>query len=188
MPEPHEVLAQFRAGSLTAEAAAELLLPTLKAAGELTLDIGENEMPLLEALRRLASPPPEAPRPLVWQSRQWQVLDRVADDLWGKLAARGLDRVPQCLNYVFLIGSREAATRLQDWIHAHSDHTVTLVLPESFEESHGKVFGRTPPRLLTQGDLAAWTAWLAAIPPLPDTSLDGLGVSAPPPPDTASGG
>jgi hypothetical protein len=181
MPEPEEILAQFRAGSLSAEAAAALLLPTLKATGELTLDIGEHEMVLLEALQRLASPPPERPPPLFWESSHWRALGQVADDLWHKLTERGLDRVPQCLNYVFLVGTQEAAVALEECIRARSDHVVTRVLPESFAESYGRIFGRTAPQLLTHGDLAAWVAWLSAIPPVPDASLDGLGVTAPPP-------
>lgn len=188
MPEPEEVIAQYRAGELTAEAAAELLLPSLKAAGELTLEIGPDEMPLLEALQRLANPPPLPPRALTWESQPWLGLDRLADDFWHQLQTRGLDRVPQCLNYVFLVGSPAAAAALESWIGTQSDHIVTVSLPESFEVSHGRVFGRTAPRLLSYNDLAEWAAWLASIPPVAEASLDGLGVSHPPAESPGSAG
>jgi hypothetical protein len=180
MPEPEEVISQYRAGELTAEAAAELLLPALKAAGKLTLDITEEEMPVLEALQRLAAPQPEPLKLLTWESRAWLALGGLADDFWQKLCDRGLDRVPQCLNYVFLVGSHAAATALRQWIETRSDHVVTATLPEAFEESHGRVFGRTPPRVLTHAHLVEWAGWLQSIPPVPDASLDGLGVSGPP--------
>ncbi len=180
MPEPEEIIAQYKAGALTAEAAAELILPSLQAAGELTLNIGPEEGALLAALQRLAAPPPPPLSCLTWESQPWLGLGRVADDFWRQVQARGLDRIPQCLNYVFLVGSPAAAAALENWISARSDHVVTVSLPDSFEESHGRVFGRTAPRLLSHSDLAEWAAWLATIPPVPDASLDGLGVSGPP--------
>lgn len=180
MPDPEEVIRQYRAGELTAEAAAELLLPTLKAAGKLTLDITEEEMPVLEALQRLAAPQPEPLRVLAWESQSWMALPGLADDFWQKLCDRGLDRVPQCLNYVFLVGSDAAATTLRQWIETRSDHVVTAALPDSFDQGHGKVFGRTPPRILTHADLVEWAGWLQSLPPVSDASLDGLGVSGPP--------
>jgi len=188
MPDQEEILARYRTGDLSAEDAAALILPSLKEAGELTLNIGPNEMPLLDALQRLANPAPPPPPTLTWESQPWLALGRLADDFWGQIQARGLDQVPQCLNYVFLVGSHTAAASLEEWIGTRSDHVVTVSLPESFEVAHGRVFGRTAPRLLSWNDLAEWAAWLASIPPVPNASLDGLGVSAPPAAPASPGG
>ena len=178
--DPEEVIAQYQAGELTAEAAAELLLPSLKAAGKLTLNISEKEMPVLEALQKLTAPEWIPPQQLVWESRPWLALEGLADTFWAQIAARGLDQVPQCLEYVFLVSSADAATTLRGRIESHTNHAVSTDLPESFEQAHGRVFGRTPPKTLTHADLVAWSAFLRGLPPMTDASLDGLRVSAPP--------
>ena len=92
----NEILAAFRSGALTAEEAAQQLLPLLQTSGRLNLDLGFDVQPLLAALRQLSSPgTPPKPRslqPLTWESPHWQRLKQVPDDFWTILHERGLDQ------------------------------------------------------------------------------------------------
>ena len=180
MAEPEEVIRQFRAGELTAEAAAEQLLPSLKAAGKLELELSETDMPVLAALQLLTRPKLPAAQPLTWESKSWLALEGLPDSFWRQIREHGLDQVPQCLNYVFTVSSAVAAEVLTQRIESTSDHVVMTDLPPSFEEFNGRLFGRTAPRLLTRADLVEWAAWLRAIPPIADASLERLHLSGPP--------
>jgi hypothetical protein len=186
MPEtPEEIMATFRSGGVSAEDAAQRLLPLLQAAGTLTLDVGPDTIPVLEALKRLAHPPAPPPRtptqPLIWESPHWRDLARVPEGLWRVITERRLDQSPRSLRYVFTVGSDAAARILQQWIAVHSDHQVTPDLPASFEESRGQIVGLTRPALLTRAGVAAWVAWLQSMPSVPDAALTDLGISDPPP-------
>jgi hypothetical protein len=178
-----EILAAFRRGALTAEEAARQLLPLLQTSGRLNLDLGFDVQPLLDALRQLASPgappKPQSPELLTWESRHWQRLKRVPDDFWAILHERRLAQSPQCLRYAFTVRSTAAATALEDWIMDHSDHQVTLELPDSFEAASGQVVGQTPARRLTKADLVTWVSWLQSIPPVPEAALTYLGIASP---------
>jgi hypothetical protein len=180
MTDPEEVVRQFRSGELTAEAAAELLLPSLQSAGKLELELSEADMPVLAALQQLTRPKLPPAQPLSWESKSWLALEGLPGSFWPQLQQHGLDKVPQCLNYIFMVSSEAAADILTRRIESTSDHVVMTDLPESFEKHNGRVFGRTPPRLLTHRDLVEWAAWLQAIPPIPDASLERLHVSGPP--------
>lgn len=178
-----EILAAFRSGALTAEEAARQLLPLLQTSGRLDIELGFDVQPLLAALRQLTSPgmparPPSA-QPLTWESPHWLRLNRVPDDFWSILRDRRLEQSPQCLRYGFTVGSRAAATALEDWIMDHSDHHVAVNLPDSFERSTGHVVGHTPAKRLTKAHLLAWVAWLQSIPPVPDAALTDLGIASP---------
>jgi hypothetical protein len=181
----NEILAAFRSGALTAEEAARRLLPLLQTSGPLDLDLGLDVQPLVEALRHLASPgrpsTPQSIQPLVWQSRHWQRLDRVPEDFWHILRGRHLDQSPQCLRYVFTVRSAAAATALEDWILDHSDHRVSVQLPESFHNASGEVVGHTPAKRWTKPDLVTWVGWLRSIPPVAEAALTDLGIASPPP-------
>ena len=178
-----EILAAFRSGALTADEAARQLLPLLQTSGRLNLDLGFDVRPLVEALRQLASPgtptKPQSPEPLTWESRHWQRLNRVPEDFWTILHERRLDQSPQCLRYAFTVRSTVAAAALEDWIMDHSDHHVTVDLPDSFEEASGQVVGHTPARRLTKADLLTWVTWLQSIPPVPEAALTDLGIASP---------
>jgi hypothetical protein len=183
MPDtPAEILAAFRSGALSAEAAAQQLLPLLQTSGKPTLDTGPDVRPVLEALQRLANPAGPARRglaePLGWETPQWLSLPRVADGLW-RIIRRHLERAPQCLRYLFAVRSAGAATALQEWITAHSDHQLTVDLPPSFQYSGGQIVGHTRTALLTQPDLVAWAAWLQSIPRVADAALTDLGLVSP---------
>lgn len=176
-----DVLTAYRSGTLTAEDAAQQLMPLLQTSGRLNMELSADIKPLLEALRRLAGPDVAQPtQPLVWESKHWQRLDRVADDFYTILRERKLDQSPQCLRYAFTVGSQTAATALEDWIMDHSDHRVTVGLPASFQGSSGQVTGLTPARILTRADLVSWVAWLRDIPLVPDAALSDLGIAPPP--------
>jgi len=180
MADPEEAIRQFRSGEITAETAAELLLPSLQATGKLELELSETDMPVLAALQQLTRPKLPPAQPLTWESKSWQALAGLPDSFWPQLQQHGLDKVPQCLNYVFMVRSEMAADVLTQRIESASDQVVMTDLPPSFEKYNGRVFGRTPPRLLTHADLVEWAAWLRAIPPIPDASLERLYVSGPP--------
>jgi hypothetical protein len=180
-----DILTAFRSGTLSAEDAAQQLLPLLQTSGRLNIELGPEIRPILEALRRLAGPVAPSPHePLAWDSPHWQRLSRVPDDFWTILRERRLDQSPQCLRYAFTVRSGAAATALEDWIMDHSDHQVTVDLPASFEEAAGQVVGLTPARRLSKADLQNWAGWLQAVPPVPDAALTELGI-APAPPDAA---
>ncbi|HWA58258.1 MAG TPA: hypothetical protein VG692_13445 [Gemmatimonadales bacterium] len=179
-PSVFEILAAFRSGAMSAEDAARLLLPLLQTSGRPAFEPSTDLAPVLEALQRLAGPAPSAPRtPLTWDSPHRQRLPRVAADFWAILQERRLATHPQCLRYAFTVRSREAASALEDWIMDHSDHGVTLELPESFEHRSGQVVGLTEPKVLSRDDLDRWVAFLQAIPPVPDASLSDLGIASP---------
>ena len=178
-----DILTAFRSGTLSAEDAAQQLLPLLQTSGRLNLELGPEIRPILEALRRLAGPGASDPRqPLTWDSPHWQRLGRVPDDFWTIVRERRLDQSPQRLRYAFTVRSAAAATALEDWIMDHSDHQVTVDLPASFEEASGQLVGLTPARRLTKADLLSWANWLQSIPPVPEAGLTDLGI-APAPPD-----
>jgi hypothetical protein len=183
-PTASDILAAYRSGTLTVEEAARQLLPLLQTSGRLNLELGPDVRPVLEALRRLASPgtprKPESRQPLTWDSPHWQRLSRVPDDFWTILRDRRLDQSLQCLRYAFTVRSAAAAAALEDWIMDHSDHHVTVDLPASFQEASGQVMGQTPARRLTKADLSTWVTWLQSIPPVPDASLTDLGIAPPP--------
>lgn len=186
MPEPEEIIRQFRSGDLTAEAAAELLLPTLQKQGKLELELSEAELPVLAALQLLTKPKLPPVQPLTWESKSWQALAGLPDSFWPQIRQHGLDRIPQCLNYVFMVGSAEAAETLTQRIESSSDHTVMTDLPPSYEKFCGRVFGRTQPTLLTHADLVEWSGWLSRFSPIPDAMLEKLHVSGPPAPPSSS--
>ena len=73
-----------------------------------------------------------------------------------------------------------AAAALEDWIMDHSDHRLTVDLPDSFEEASGQVVGHTPARRWTKADLLTWVTWLQSIPPVPEAALTDLGIASPP--------
>jgi hypothetical protein len=176
-----EILTAFRSGTLSAQDAAEQLLPLLRTSGGLGFELTPEIRPVLEALNRLAGPSSAAPQtPLVWESPHWQRLGRVPEDFWNILRERRLTQAPHCLRYAFTVRSAAAASALEDWILDNSDHEVTRELPPSFEHASGQVVGLTPPRLLTREDLQKWAAWLQAISPIPDAALTDLGIVAPP--------
>lgn len=176
-----DILTAFRSGTVTAEDAAQQLLPLLQTSGRLNILLTADIRPVLEALSRLAGSTPTGPRPpLTWESPHWQRLSRVPDDFWTILRDRHLDQTPQCLRYVFTVRSAVAATGLEDWIMDHSDHQITLDLPASFDVTSGHVVGLTPPKLLTKLDLTKWAQWLQSVPTVPDAALTELGISPPP--------
>lgn len=180
MIDPEAVVQQYRDGTLSAERAAEALLPLLKAAGKLELPLTETDMPLLTAIQRLSRPPLPPAQPLTWDSKVWRGLSRMPDLLWPQIVQHRLDQIPQCFNYVFLVGSEAAAESLQVQIESSTDHAVTAHLPDSFEQMNGRVFGQVPARLVTQDDLTRWAAWLQSLTPIPDATLEKLHLSNPP--------
>lgn len=182
MAEPEEVIRQYRNGELTAEAAAELLLPSLQKAGKLELELSETDMPVLDALHQLTRPKLPPVQPLVWESKSWQALEGLPDSFWPQIQLHGLDQIPQCLNYVFMVGSSDAADILAERIASSSDHVVMADLPPTYETFFGRLFGRTQPKLLTYADLVEWAGWLRGFSPLPDAMLEKLHVSGPPAP------
>ncbi len=186
MAAPEEIIRQYRSGDLTAEAAAELLLPTLQKLGKLELELSEADLPVLAALQQLTKPKLPPAQPLVWESKSWQALAGLPDSFWPQIQQHGLDRTPQCLNYVFMVGSNEAADTLTQRIESSTDHAVMVDLPASYETLSGRLFGRTQPKLLTHADLVAWAGWLRGFTPIPDAMLEKLHVSGPPapPPET----
>jgi hypothetical protein len=182
MTEPEEVIRQYRDGDLTAEAAAELLLPSLQKTGKLELELSEADMPVLAALQQLAKPRLPAAQPLVWESRSWQALEGLADSFWPQIQQHGLDQIPQCLNYVFMVGSNIAAEQLTQRIESSSDHSVMTDLPSDYEKFVGRVFGQTQPAMLTHPGLVQWSGWLRGFSPVPDAMLEKIHVSGPPAP------
>lgn len=182
MAEPEEVIRQFRSGELTAEAAAERLLPSLQKAGKLELELSEADLPVLAALQQLTKPKLPAAQPLVWESKSWLALETLPDSFWPQIQLHGLDRIPQCLNYVFMVGSDMAADVLTQRIEASSDHTVMTDLPQDYLRFNGRVFGRTQAKLLNYSDLVTWADWLRGFSPIPDAMLERLHVSGPPAP------
>lgn len=174
------IIAQYRAGTLSPADAAAALLPLLKAAGKLELPLSENDLSLLQALQRLTQPPLPAAQPLEWDSRVWQGLERMPAILWPQITRSRLDQIPQCFNYVFLVGSEVAAEALAAQIQAGSDHSVTAQLPESYETHCGRLFGQTPPRLITEADLVAWGKWLQSLTPVAQATLEKIHLSPPP--------
>jgi hypothetical protein len=182
MAEPEEVIRQFRSGELTAEAAAELLLPSLQKAGKLELELGETDMPVLAALQQLTKPRLPPAQPLVWESKSWLALEGLPDSFWPQIQLHRLDQIPQCLNYVFMIGSDLAADLLTQRIESSSDHSVMTDLPSDYQKFNGRLFGRTQPRMLTHSDLVEWSGWLRGFSPIPDAMLEKLHVSGPPAP------
>lgn len=180
MSDPDEIIRQYRDGALSADAAAQRLLPLLKKAGRLELPLTEQDMPLLTALQRLSRPPLPAAGPLEWESKVWRGLGRMPDLLWPQITEHRLDQVPQCFNYVFLVGSEAAAEALRLQIESTTDHGVTAQLPDSFEQSNGRLFGQAPARLVTRDDLTRWAEWLQGLTPVPDATLEKLHLSHPP--------
>jgi hypothetical protein len=176
-----DILTAFRSGTLSAEDAAQQLLPLLQTSGRLNIDLSPDIRPVLEALGRLAGSGVADPsKPLTWESPHWRRLGRVPDDFWTILRERRLDRSPYCLRYAFTVRSAVAAAALEDWIMDHSDHHVTVTLPASFQDASGQVAGLTPPKLLTKAHLLRWADWLQSVPPVPDAALTDLGISPPP--------
>lgn len=179
MIDPDRIVADYRAGTLSAGAAAEALLPLLKQAGKLELPLSEDDLPLLQALQRLTQPPLPPAQELVWESRVWLGLPRMPELLWPQVTRNGLDRVPQCLDYVFLVSSAAAAEALVAQIDGPTDHRVSAQLPDDFTTHAGRVFGQLPPRLVTQAELVAWGAWLQSLTPVPGATLEKLHLSPP---------
>lgn len=182
MAEPEEVIRQYRNGELTAEAAAELLLPSLQKSGKLELELSESDMPVLAALQQLTKPQLPAARPLVWESKSWLALEGLPDSFWPQIQEHGLDQIPQCLNYVFMVGSDLAADLLTQRIESTSNHSVMADLPSDYQKFNGRLFGRTQPAMLTHADLVEWSGWLRSFSPIPDAMLEKLHVSGPPAP------
>lgn len=182
MTEPEEVIRRFRSGDLTAEAAAELLLPSLQQAGKLELELSQADMPVLAALKELTRPRLPETQPLAWESQSWRALATLPDSFWPQMQAHGLDQTPQCLNFVFMVGSNLAADLLTERIESESDHAVMSDLPSSYEKFNGRVFGRTEPKLITHADLVKWSSWLNRFTPVADAMLEKLFISGPPAP------
>lgn len=180
MIDPEAVIRQYRDGTLPVEAAAEQLLPLLKAAGKLELPLTEGDMPLLTALQRLSRPPLPPAAPLTWESKVWLGLGRMPELLWPQMVQHGLDRTPQCFNYVFLVASEAAAELLRRQIDQTTGHAVSAQLPDHFTDCNGRLFGQAPARLITKDDLAVWAAWLQSLTPVPDATLEKIHLSAPP--------
>lgn len=180
MIDPARIIADYRSGALSADAAALELLPLLKQAGKLELPLTEHDLPLLQALQRLTQPPLPPAQELVWESKVWLGLPRMPELLWPQVTRNGLDRSPQCLNYVFLVSSEAAAEALVAQIDGRTDHRVTVQLPADYATHAGRVFGQLPPRLVTEAELVAWGAWLQSLAPVTGATLEKLHLSPPP--------